>query len=73
MPVEQLVTRDEIIAKLNRRPFQPFAVHLSDGERRLIVRVAQMAIGQTIGTIGNAAGDGARHIKLSEIVALKDI
>jgi hypothetical protein len=65
MAVEQLVTRDEIIAKLNRRP--------SDGERRLIVRVAQMAIGQTIGTVGDASGDGSRHIKLSEIVALKDI
>ena len=38
MAVEQLVTRDEIIAN-----------------------------------VGNAAGDGARHIKLSEIVALKDI
>ena len=73
MPVEQSTLREDLMAKLNRRPFQPFAVTLSDGTRHFIVRTAQMGIGMTIGTIADASGDKARHIKLSEITDLKDI
>ena len=73
MAVEQLVSRDDIVVKLNRRPFLPFAVHLSDGLVKRIMRVGQMAVGRTVGTVGEVAGDEARHIKLSEIVALEDL
>ena len=73
MAVEQIVARDDVVAKLNRRPFLPFAVQLSDGQRKRIMRVGQMAIGRTVGTIGEVTGDEARHIQLSEIVALEDI
>jgi hypothetical protein len=51
----------------------PFVVELADGSRHSIERVAQMAIGLTIGTIGEKAGDNARHIKLAEVASLKDL
>ena len=73
MTVEQETMRDELIAKLVRRPFKPFVVELDDGSRHFMVRIAQMAVGLTTAIVGDAAGDSSRHIKLSEVVAVKDL
>ncbi len=73
MPTDQLTMREDVMAKLIRRPFKPFVVQLGDGSRHSITRVAQMAVGLTIGTIANPSGDDSRQIKLSEIEHLQDL
>jgi hypothetical protein len=73
MTTELETIRDEVISKLCRRPFKPFAVELGDGSRHFITRVAQMAVGLTTGIIANASGDDSRHIKISEIAAIQDL
>jgi hypothetical protein len=73
MATEQTTIREELSFRLCRRPFVPFVVELADGSRHAIERVAQMAIGLTIGTIGEKSGDNARHINLAEVTSIKDL
>ena len=73
METEQTTVREDLHLRLCRRPFVPFVVELADGSRHAIERVAQMAIGLTVGTIGEKTGDGSRHIKLKDVKSIKDI
>jgi hypothetical protein len=73
MTTEQTTLRDHLVFRLNRRPFQPFIVQLVNGERHVIARIAQMAVGLTTAIIADAAGTHSRHLKIAEISAAKDI
>jgi hypothetical protein len=73
MTADVRTLREDLRFRLNRRPFLPFAVILQNGAKYRIMRVAQMAIGQTVGTIADMTGDNARRIKLNEISALDDL
>jgi hypothetical protein len=73
MTTDQSTLRDEIILRLDRRPFRPFAVQLADGEQHFIVRVAQMAVGLTTAIIADAEGTRSRHLKIVEISSVRDI
>jgi len=73
MATEQTTIREELSFRLCRRPFVPFVVELVDGSRHAIERVAQMAIGLTIGTIGEKTGDNSRNIRLADVKSVKDL
>jgi hypothetical protein len=71
MATEPTTIREDLSFRLCRRPFVPFIVELADGSRHAIERVAQMAIGLTIGTIGEKTGDISRHIKLTDVKSIR--
>jgi hypothetical protein len=73
MTTEQITIREDVISRLNHRPFEPFSVQLADGTRHFIVRVGQMAVGLTTGIIADPRGDGSRKINLSEITSTKTL
>jgi hypothetical protein len=73
MAIEQATLLDDLISRLNRRPFVPFVVQLTDGERHIISRIAQMAVGLNTAIIADPAGTKSRHVKVAEIGWVKDV
>jgi hypothetical protein len=73
MATDQITIREDLSFRLCRRPFIPFIVELVDGSQHAIERVAQMAIGLTIGTIGEKTGDNSRNIRLTDVRSVKDL
>jgi hypothetical protein len=72
MTLEQEKTREDLIAHLNRSPFAPFTIGMTDGSTFEIIRRYQAAIGLTKGTVVSADGKTSRNFHVREILNVQD-
>jgi hypothetical protein len=72
MTDEQSKVREDLIYHLNRSPFAPFIIEMTDGQLFEIVRRMQAGIGSTKGRVVSADGKSGRDFHIRDIRCIRD-
>jgi hypothetical protein len=73
MTDEQTKMREDLVAHLDRSPFAPFSIQMTDGTKFEIVRRFQAAVGNTKGTVVSADESISRNFHIRDILGIKDL